>query len=172
MQTTDRNDPASYRLRPLALVGLLLLAPFASAQDATRIEQQMTAEQFQAAGLDQLNPAQLTQLNNWLNRTLDTETSKATKVAEQRIAQEQRGLPVSRSSEPVVANMQGQFEGFREGRQYTLDNGQVWRQTDNATLVGVSLESPQVNITPGMFGGVWYLRVEGYNTRAKVERVK
>ena len=172
MQTTERNGPASYRLRPLALVGLLLLAPFASAQDATRIEQQMTAEQFQAAGLDQLNPAQLTRLNNWLNRTLDTETSKATKVAKERAEQEQRGFASDRASEPVIAQLQGKFDGFREGRQYTLDNGQVWRQTNNSTLVGVHLDSPEVTITPGMFGGIWYLRVEGYNTRAKVERVK
>jgi len=172
MQTIDRNGPASYRLRTLALVGLLLLAPFASAQDATRIEQQMTAEQFQAAGLDQLSPVQLSELNNWLNRTLDTETSKATMVAEERIAKQQRGLDDSRSREPVIAHLQGGFEGFREGRQYTLDNGQVWRQTDNASLVGVNLDGPEVTITPGLFGGVWYLRVEGYNTRAKVERVE
>ncbi|MGY0558086.1 MULTISPECIES: hypothetical protein [unclassified Lysobacter] len=172
MQTTERNGPASYRLRPLVLVGLLLLAPFASAQDATRIEQQMTAEQFQAAGLDQLTPAQLSQLNNWLNRTLDTETSKATKVAEERIEQEQRGFAANLASEPVIAHLQGKFEGFREGLKYTLDNGQVWRQTNNASLVGVRLDSPQVTITPGMFGGIWYLRVEGYNTRAKVERVE
>ena len=44
---------------------LALAAPAALAQ--AKIEQQMSAEQFKAAGLDQLSPEQLANLNAWLS---------------------------------------------------------------------------------------------------------
>src|SRR3546814_1831716 len=51
-------------------------------------------------------------------------------------------------------------------------SGQQWRQTDTASLAGVRVENPAVRITPSIIGNTWYLRIDGYNTRAKVERVK
>jgi hypothetical protein len=68
--------------------------------------------------------------------------------------------------------MPGPFRGFGKGREYTLDNGQLWRQVDTASLVGVKLDNPEVRITPSIAGNAWYLAVKGYSTRAKVERVK
>lgn len=160
----------------LSLIGsaLLLVAPLASAQEAPppRIEQQMTAEQFRAAGLDRLDARQLEQLNAWLNRTLASETSKAADAATEQAASQRRGFLDGRAAREVVASrVVGEFAGFAQGRRYTLENGQVWRQTDSATLAGVRLTAPQVKITPGLIGNAWYLAVEGYNTRAKVERV-
>ena len=160
------------RLRPLVLAATLLLAPLAMAQDGNRIEQQMTAEQFRAAGLDKLEAGELEILNAWLNRTLVTETDKAARQAEDKVRTENRGFMGSGSNEAITAKLQGTFEGFAEGRRYTLDNGQVWRQVDDARLPGVTMEGPAVQISPSWIGSTWYLKVEGYNTRAKVERVK
>ena len=164
------------RPRPLALAvilsAMLALAPAAFAQDGNRIEQQMTPEQFRAAGLDQLSAGQLANLNAWLNRTLDVETSKAAKLAKQKVEDENRGFLSFGSDEPIRSRLQGPFRGFAKGRQYTLDNGQVWRQIDGAALAGVQLDSPAVEVSPSLIGSAWYLKVEGYNTRAKVERVK
>ena len=158
--------------RPLAVVCLLLAAPLALAQQGTRIEQQMSHEQFLAAGLDRLSPEQLASLNAWLNRTLEDETTRAAQLAEDKVAHANRGLMGGGSREPVVARLQGDFAGFARGQSYTLDNGQVWRQTDGATLTGVRLDAPEVRIAPSLLGSTWYLQVEGYNTRAKVERIK
>lgn len=168
--------PSATARRPLALavalLAALVLAPAASAQDGNRIEQQMTPEQFRAAGLDQLSAEQLAHLNAWLNRTLDVETTKAATLAKQKVEDENRGFFNFGSSDPVRSRLQGPFRGFAKGRQFTLDNGQVWRQTDSASLPGVRLESPAVEVSPSLIGNAWYLKVEGYNTRAKVERVK
>jgi len=38
-------------------------------------------------------------------------------------------------------------------------------------LSGVRKTNPTVSISPGLLG-VWYLRVDGVNTRAKVRRTK
>jgi hypothetical protein len=154
---------------------LLACAAPAFAQDAATapaIEKQMTPEQFKAAGLDKLDSAELANLNAWLNKTIDTETTKAAVQAKKKVEDDNRGFFNFGSNEPVVGRIAGEFNGFQSGRQYTLDNGQVWRQTDNASLVGVHKTNPEVRIKPGMVGNAWYMTIKGYGTNAKVERVK
>ena len=157
---------------------LALAAPAAFAQDADQrpIEQRMSAEEFAAAGLEKLSPAELAALNDWLRGTLKVETERAAAVAAEAAAEQvkddNRGFFHFGSDEAIVAHLQGRFEGFARNRRYTLDNGQVWKQTDSARLEGVEVDNPQMTISPGVFGNVWYLQVEGYNKRAKVERVK
>jgi hypothetical protein len=162
------------RLRPLnfslALVVLLALAPAAYAQPP--IEQQMTPEQFKASGLDKLSSQELANLNAWLNNTLEVETTKAAKLAKDKVETENRGFLSFGKSDPIVGKIVGEFRGFAIGRSWTLDNGQVWEQVDNASLAGVRKTDPQVRITPSVIGSTWYLQIEGYNTRAGVRRVK
>ncbi|SDY66215.1 hypothetical protein SAMN04487939_104313 [Lysobacter sp. yr284] len=163
--------PLPRRLAVALALAACLAAPAALAQH--KLEQQMSAEQFKNAGLNKLDEQELANLNAWLNRTLDTETSKAVVKAKEETAHERRGFfDKSPSREPVVARMTGRFEGFSRGQTYVLDNGQEWRQDDSADLPGVKLDSPQVRIAPSVIGNAWYLSVQGYNTRAKVVRVK
>ena len=161
-------------LRPLALSLALALVPMAAvAQDAPRlIEQEMTPEEFRNAGLDRLSPEQLASLNAWLGRTLSQETAAAAAAAKSKIEQENRGFLSFGSAEPIVAHIQGDFRGFGKGRTYTLDNGHVWEQVDDARLAGVRLQDPATRISPAAIGNVWYMSVEGYNKRAKVKRIK
>ena len=165
------NARAPRRLLPLAFAAAMLVSATGMAQESTRIEQQMTPEQFRAAGLDRLDAGQLANLNGWLNRTLDVETAKAAKNAEEVVHHKNRGFLGSTAREPVEARLNGAFAGFGKGRSYTLDNGQVWEQTDSATLSGVRRTSPKVRIKPGVLG-VWWMRIDGYNTQAKVQRVE
>lgn len=161
-------------IRPLLLAVLLALAPCAFAQPPSQqpIQQQMTPAQFKAAGLDQLNTEQLANLNAWLNGTIQAEASKAAVSAKKQVQDENRGFLNFGSAEPVVGKIVGDFRGFNSNRSYTLDNGQVWQQTDDASLAGVRLSNPPVKITPSRIGNAWYLQVGNYNTRAKVVRVK
>ncbi|UNK49040.1 hypothetical protein MNR01_15075 [Lysobacter sp. S4-A87] len=157
-------------LRLLALAALLPLAGASLAQQ--KIEQQMTYEQFKAAGLDRLSPEQLANLNSWLNGKLEVETAKAAETAKQSSGEDSRGLAVAASREPVSGTITGTFSGFGKGRSFTLDNGQVWQQIDSASITGVKDANPKVKITPSLVGSAWYLSIEGFNTRAKVQRVK
>ena len=155
--------------RLLALAALLPLATTALAQQ--KIEQQMTHEQFKPSGLEKLSAAELANLNAWLNGKLEVETAKAAEGARQESSEDRRGMETRQSRDPVAAAIAGGFTGFGKGRQFTLDNGQVWQQVDEASL-SAKLDNPKVRITPSLVGGTWYLAVDGYNTRAKVERVK
>jgi len=161
-------------LRTLALAILLVCTPDAFAQTAASqgIERQMSPEQFKAAGLDKLSPGELANLNAWLNRTISVETTRAAAAAKKKVADDNRGFFNFGSVEPIVGRISGEFRGFEKGRTYTLDSGQVWKQIDEASLAGVRKSNPQVKITPSMVGNAWYLSIEGYNSRAKVQRVK
>lgn len=167
----------------LLMVAVLLAcaAPAALAQQA--LEQQMTAEEFRAAGLDKLSADELGNLNRWLQRQVQAE---ATAVAEQAVEQareegreqalmEAEAEAVGRRSAPtpdgpIESRIVGGFSGFARGQRYTLENGQVWEQTDSSRLEGVQLSNPGVKLYPG-FLGTWYLRIDGYNARAKVRRI-
>ena len=159
-------------LPSLALVAALAFAPLAARAEKKPIEQDMSPQEFKAAGLDKLTPEELAKLNTWLGRKIDTVATEAAAQAKDEVEDENRGFFHFGSDEPIVAHVAGPFRGFAKGREYTLDNGQVWRQTDEATLVGARLENPEVRINPSLIGNSWYLAVKGFNTRAKVERVK
>lgn len=154
----------------LMLLTLLAVVPAVHAQPP--IERQMTPEQFKAAGLDKLSPQELTNLNAWLNNTLEVETTKAAAQAKDKVESENRGFLSFGKSDPIVAKIEGEFRGFAKGRSWTLDNGQVWEQLDNASLVGVHKTDPKVRITPSLIGNAWYMQIDGYNTHASVRRVK
>lgn len=166
-------------IRPLLLASLLALPALASAQQAPPIEQAMSAEEFKATGLDKLSAAELAQLNTWLDRRVQQEASAAVAAATEQareegrreVVEKNRGFFHFNSEEPIESTIVGEFRGFASRRQYTLANGQVWEQTDGATLAGVRVDNPKVRIRPGAMGA-WWMGIEGYNTQAKVKRVE
>lgn len=167
------------RLALLAVLTTLSLSPLmpAHAQRVVQgnLQQQMSEAEFKAAGLDKLSAEELTTLNNWLQGKVQQAATAAVEQAREEGRQEvivkNRGFFDFGSNEPIAATLQGEFRGFAKGRSYTLDNGQVWEQTDATTVAGVRRDAPRVEMIPGLMN-VWYMRVEGLNTRAKVRRTK
>lgn len=87
------------------------------------------------------------------------------------VREDNRGFFDFGSSEPITSTLVGEFRGFAKGRQYTLANGQVWEQVEPARLDGVRRQDPAVTVKPGLLN-VWFLRIDGYNTPAKVRRIR
>ena len=171
------------------IAAALAMASPAFAQLA-RLETQMSAVDFNASGLDKLSEAELARLNDWLAQRAAGTASGAAPVAgvaasdvEARIAQareegrleaasDTRGIVAAPASrEPIESTITGQFEGFAQGRQYTLANGQIWRQTDGTRITGARGNDVSVRIRPG-FMNMWWMKVGRHNTEAKVERIK
>lgn len=177
------------KIRSFLLFAVLsAMAPLTWAQSAANdLKQQMTAAEFKAAGLDKLSPSELASLDAWLQRKLGVETAVAAEQAREEVAlaveqareegrkevvEKNRGFFDFGSSEPIVSTIVGEFRGFGpKGKSYTLENGQVWEQTEAASLAGVRKTDPKVTIKPGVLGA-WYMKIDGYNTQAKVRRVK
>ncbi len=172
--------PFRPRLLACAAVLLSLSAP-ALAQRVVQgdLQQQMSAAEFKAAGLDKLNAAELATLNRWLQGKVEAATTEAVAAVREEAREEgrqevivkNRGFFDFGSNEPISGVLQGEFRGFGKGRIYVLDNGQQWEQTDATSVSGVRKQSPKVSISPGVMG-VWYLKVEGVNTQPKVRRTK
>ena len=166
-------------IHALLLATLLALPALAGAQSAPPLEQAMSAEEFKAAGLDKLSAEELARLNAWLDRRVEQQASAAVAAAVEQAREEGRKEVVEKnrgffhfgSDEPIEASIVGEFTGFASGRRYTLDNGQVWEQTDAASLAGVRRNNPKVRIKPGALGA-WWMRIDGYNTQAKVRRIE
>ena len=166
-------------IHSILLAALLILPVHALAQQAPPIEQAMSADEFKAAGLDKLSAEELARLNAWLDRRVAEQTSAAVAAASDQAGEEGRKEVVEKnrgffhfnSEEPIVANIVGEFDGFRRGKRYRLDNGQVWEQIDTASLAGVRRTNPAVRIKPGLLGA-WWLKLDGYNTQAKVQRIE
>ncbi|MDR7192204.1 hypothetical protein [Luteimonas terrae] len=169
-----------------AVHSVLIAAALAAAVPAfaqqTRIEDRLTASEFRDAGLGKLSETELARLNELLERSASPADGPASPDVETRIAQareegrreaqgEDRGLRPTVSREPVESTIPGPFTGFARGREYTLANGQVWKQTDSASIAGARGQDVGVRVRPGMLS-VWWLQVDGYNTQAKVERVR
>lgn len=187
------------------LVALVLagLAGVATAQPAARtvMEQQMTPEEFKAAGLHKLSPQELAALHDWIRRQphaaapdasaasapasagplpagaatlsaaeVERIREQAREEGRQEVKEENRGFFDFGSDEPITSTLVGEFRGFAKGNRYTLENGQVWEQLEPARLT-LKKTNPPVTIKPGILN-VWFLRVDGYNTAAKVRRVK
>ena len=180
MHSSTRSPMKSFRLSfALLLLACTSLAWAQQAPLTADVEQQMSAEQFKAAGLDKLSKQELAALNAWLQQKVAVETNKAVETAvetareegRKEVKEKNRGFFDFGSQEPIQSNIVGEFKGFANGKQYTLANGQVWEQIEPASLAGVRKTDPEVSIKPGMFNN-WFMQIKGYNTAAKVRRVK
>ncbi len=159
----------------VVIAAALFAASSAAAQQ--RLEDRLSATEFRAAGLDRLSAAELARLNEYVARD-DASGDVASRLAEAREAgrregrEAQRGLRAATAPrEPVTSTITGPFEGFARGREYTLADGQVWRQIDDTTISGARGHDVAVRIRPGLMG-VWWLQVDGHNRQAKVERIR
>lgn len=204
-----RHFAASWTALGLALA-LALSTSSAAAQSTgdAPLQQQMTAAEFKAAGLDKLSAQELAALEAWLQRrgavaapaappappaspgvapavpaapaagvaalddaALERIREQGREEGRREVTEKNRGFFDFGSSEPIASTLVGEFRGFSKGNTYTLANGQVWEQVEPARLDGVRKTNPGVTIKPGLLN-VWFLRIEGYNTPAKVRRVK
>jgi len=156
----------SKRLLSVALV-FAATAYSLRAAEFSSLEERMSHAEFEAAGLSKLSADELAALNNWLRGAgLSTADTTVTAVPDT------VGFPAG-TNEPdlVVSQINGSFKGWDGETVFHLANGQVWQQTDGSALVARTMESPEVQISRGVFG-VWYLKVDGYNKQTKVKRIR
>lgn len=123
----------------------------------------MSAEQFAAAGLSKLSPAELRALSEWV-RTHSLHVAQLARTA----AINPEPAP---SSNPGVieTRMAGDFTGWDGGTVFQFTNGQLWRQVSFGTLYQFQ-RSPKVTLVAT--GSGWRLQVEGVPQSIYVRRVR
>jgi hypothetical protein len=126
-----------------AAVPLLVAVTVTAADDFPGIESLMSAEEFRAAGLEGLSPAQLKALNDWLIRY----TAEDAPVLESREAVRE----VKKDFE-IVSRLSGDFSGWTGKTIFTLENGQRWQQRLEGRYSYDGPPNPEVRITRNFFG--------------------
>jgi hypothetical protein len=159
-------------------LGVFALAGSAVADSAKSRLEQLMGPKFREAGLDRATPAEIAVLEQFMIEhagelralTPASDTKSATAVVAAGPAREQRVEKKESATDDkrVSSRIAGEFKGWRHGTTLTLENGQQWRVDDESSLVSRTMQSPAVTIERGTFGQ-WWLRVEGYNTAAKVK---
>jgi biotin carboxyl carrier protein len=71
--------------------------------------------------------------------------------------------------EPLTSRMMGDFDGWSGRTVFVLENGSRWQPQNKAEIHPYSpvLHSPQVKITPAVFGGFW-MEIAGVNEQVRV----
>jgi hypothetical protein len=125
------------------------------------IEQRLSPEQMHATGLDQLQPEQLSLLNQLLSNEQANIAAQSAKAERERKTED--------ATTPVSSSLKGEFRGWQNGTVFELENGQRWRVLDS-DFATKPLSNPKITISPGLFGS-WYMLVEGTSVKAKVKRI-
>jgi len=162
----------------ILIISIFLIAafPVCAADGFSSLEEQMNGKEYSAAGLDKLTPAELEALNNWIRShsiaTLDKPKAGSYATTTDP-AVDNRGLKNQEDEDRsrIESRLIGTFSGWDGKTVFKLENGMIWEQDDNDKYYATKVENPKVTIKPGMFG-TWRIKVEGYNTECRVERVQ
>jgi hypothetical protein len=172
------------------LIALLLLAAcivpglapdpaYGADEGFSSLEEQMTGQEFEEAGLDKLTQQELDVLNGWIRRrslaTLDAPApgaATAPATVDAPVA-DRRGLEGEEDEDrtPISSRIVGKFSGWDGQTVFKLENGMIWAQSDKDKFYIKEVENPAVLIDPGMFG-TWKLSVEGHDAECRVERIQ
>lgn len=125
------------------------------------LEQMMSAEDFQAAGLDKLSPEQLDRLDEWLLHFIARDAQQVVR-SDEKIRELQ--------SAPARHRLVGTFRGWDGDTTFTLDNGEVWKQRVPGRYAK-RLENPEIEISRNVLG-FYELRIIETGRRIGVTRIR
>ncbi len=136
----------------------------------------LSATEFQSAGLTKLSEEELIKLSGFLygwkkESRSSNEKTKVSYLQEKSFGNERKEVEKKEEGvSEIRSTITGDFKGWSGKTVFRLDNGQVWRQTDNKTFYH-RVKDPVVIIRRGVFNS-FYLKVDGFGSKCKVERVK
>lgn len=146
MKKTIHQSLPVFLVVAIAIGSSLGSAPAARAQNETGgIQQAMTPEEFKAAGLEKLTPAELAKLNAWLQGFRE----KAEKKAAMRESRTKLQL--------IVSRIDGVWDGIGPGEIIRLEDGTAWKLGNKDEHYGGHADHPAVAIYKSIFG--WKMRV-------------
>ncbi len=156
------------RLR-LVFVALLLTAAFARAQssDFPGVQKAMSPEAFEQAGLSKLSPEERARLDEFIRGYAAATSEKAATAAVDEAAKS--GKVKRNEPEVIQSSIVGTFRGYDGRTTFRLENGTVWKQSQQVSRAYPAIESPPVLIIKGtsMLAGYRMYIAGGGNIRVR-----
>ena len=118
------------------------------------VEKAMTPEQYDAAGLSKLDPAERAKLDEFIRNYVAVSNEKVATSAVDKAVKEKK------VSEPEViqSRIVGPFTGYTGTTVFTLENGQRWAQSQRDSAYYPKIDSPPVVIVKAGFGYRMYIQ--------------
>lgn len=135
--------------RPIFVIAILVLAAVSAAQAADEagsfpgIKALMSQQEYEAAGIGKLTPAEQEALNLWLVR-YTAEDAPVMLVADEEVKQ-------AVQDQKIVSVIQQPFKGWSGDTVFKLENGQVWRQRTRGNYRYMG-SHPEVRISKNFMG--------------------
>jgi hypothetical protein len=128
------------------------------------VRQLMTEDEYRAAGLEKLEPAEIDSLNRWLLRYTAKDAPQMREHSE--VVREE----IERvDAEGIRTRIAGEFRGWDGETLFRMENGQTWKQRLPGRWFHRA-SSPEVELRKN-FMGYWEMRVVEANRAIGVKRI-
>jgi len=128
------------------------------------VQKAMTPEQYEAAGLSKLDPAERAKLDEFIKNYVAVSNEKvATSAVDKAIKEKKVSEP-----EVIQSRIVGPFTGYTGRTVFTLENGQRWAQSQYDSAYFPKIDSPPVVIIKAGFGYRMYIAGGGAIRVSKV----
>src|SRR5205814_2249162 len=112
------------------------------------VQKAMTPEQYEAAGLSKLDPAERAKLDEFIRSYVAVSNEKvATSAVDKAVKENKVSAP-----EVIQSRIVGPFTGYTGRTIFTLENGQRWAQSQRDSAYFPRIDSPPVVIVKTGFG--------------------
>ena len=152
----------------LLFLAACLLSPIPAWAQGTEfpgVEKAMSPQDYDAAGLQKLTSEERARLDEFIRRFVASSNQVAGEKAVDRAVKERKVTP----PEVIQSRIVGPFTGYKSDTVFTLENGQVWRQSQPGSRYFPVVESPPVLIVKGTIGYRMYIAGGG---DLRVQRVR
>jgi hypothetical protein len=148
-------------MKRFAALLCLLVVPLASVPAAAEpeeapfpgVQKAMTPEQYEAAGLSKLDPAERAKLDEFIKKYVAVSNEKvATSAVDKAVKENKVSAP-----EIINSRIVGPFTGYNGRTVFTLENGQRWAQSQRDTAYYPKMDSPGVIIVKKGWGYRMYI---------------
>lgn len=112
------------------------------------LQKAMTPADYEAAGLQKLEPAERAKLDEFIRNYVTVSNEKVATTAVDKAVKENK---VS-APEVIQSRIVGPFTGYNGRSIFTLENGQRWAQTQRDSAYFPKIDSPPVVIVKAGFG--------------------
>lgn len=136
---------------------LCILAPLKAAEPESTpfpgVQKAMSSEEYEAAGLQKLEPAERAKLDEFIRNYVAVSNEKvATSAVDKAVKENKVSAP-----EVIESRIVGPFTGYTGRTIFTLENGQRWAQSQRDSAYFPKIDSPTVIIYKKGFGYRMYI---------------
>jgi hypothetical protein len=136
---------------------LCILPPLKAAEPESSpfpgVQKAMSPEEYEAAGLQKLEPAERAKLDEFIRNYVAVSNEKvATSAVDKAVKENKVSAP-----EVIQSRIVGPFTGYTGRTIFTLENGQRWAQSQRDSMYFPKIDSPPVIIVKAGFGYRMYI---------------